>query len=202
MISCKSDGLITNKTNKYEKYEDSYKNNVYTNHDIGLNIQFNKEWVIVQKYVYFDDFQKKFARFFYSDKSEVLFIGYDDNQKTGLRCTVENIDITNEQYLEKLKKLLKNDIETYNIAFIKEEEVVLKNIKGIHLIYESFLNSNNHFVFDSLIFKYQDYHFKMDFWLDNEEHPKQKEKIMDIYQSIKFINIHSENETPASLPNP
>ena len=85
-----------------DRYEDTVVDNVYKNSDLKLTISFNEKWTLKNQYRHFDNFEKMFVNQYNSETSEVLFIGYNDEDKCGVRCFVSELGMKNQDYFEKL----------------------------------------------------------------------------------------------------
>ena len=157
LLGCESRDEILNdifeEENKYDRYEDVYENYKYKNKNLGLTLEFDENWIIIPEFENFDDLQKKYAKYFSSIKGEVLFVGYNDKRKIGIRCTCEKLGMDNSKYLEKIKSVAKSEINDYQIKFLTEEEINLKNTTGTNLILETTINKNNIFIFNSIFLK-------------------------------------------------
>lgn len=174
------------------KYQDEFKNFIYLNKKLGLKLEFNEDWIINTDYENFDDFQKKYARYFASELSEVLFVGFNNEKKIGIRATCEELGLTNEKYYEFIKKITSNEIQNYKINFIEEnEEKIFKNIKALFTIFETTINPNNIFIFNSVIFNKDGFNYKIDIWINKELYEIEKNYIISIIDTIDFISIEN-----------
>ncbi|MCK4797407.1 MAG: hypothetical protein KAT05_08500 [Spirochaetes bacterium] len=178
---------IVEEKSKYDKFKDVYENFKYWNKSLGLIIEFDGDWVIRPHFEYFDDLQKKYSRYFASDQGEVLFVGNNEQKKIGIRCTCENLELENNQYLQKIRTTAGKDINNYKIKFISEKEVILTNIKALHSVFETTINANNIFVFDSILFRYDTKNYKIDMWIKKSLYENQKDYILSVFQTIDFI---------------
>lgn len=196
ILSCGTNNLMLKKLedekNKYDKFIDEYAANKYTNKDLRVTLEFDSDWVIIPRYEDFNDFQKKYARLFNSDFSELLFIGFNDEKKIGVRCTCETLNLKLTEYHEKIKSVLLNEITEYGIKFITEAETSLPNIMGYHAVYETKLNDNNIFIFDSILFNNLNNNFKLDLWIEKSLYENNSDYIFSIFKSIDFISKEAE----------
>ena len=184
---------------KYNRFNDDYINYRYINYDLGLTLAFDGNWIINARFKDFDNFQKTFARYFYSELGEVLFVGYNEEKKIGIRCTCEKLEFDNAEYLERVKKISNEDIEKYKIKFIKDEdeekkEIALKNLLVLQSIFETTINENNIFKFNSVIFKKDSYNFKVDIWTYKDNYELEEKFIASVLDTIDFM---SEDEMQA-----
>ncbi len=174
------------------KYEDEYKDYKYINNKLGLTLEFNNDWVINANYDEFDDFQKKYAKYFSSEFGEVLFVGFNKEKKIGIRCTCEELGLTNIKYLEINKSLSKKEITDYKIQFLEEvEEATFKNITATTLLFETKINPNNSFIFDSLLFNKDSFNYKIDLWTRSENFEIVQDYINSLINTIDFISIEN-----------
>jgi hypothetical protein len=190
LLSCKTEmtkGISEEKIN-YDKYEDTYKKGEYFNKELEFKILFGEDWAIITRFKDFDSNQKKFVKYFTTENNEVLFIGANDNEKIGVRAICENLAMTNDAYLERIKRIERSNIAAYKVTTKKEEKIFLKNIEGINLVFETAINNKNVFVFDCLIFKNANRNYRLDFWMNKELYENNKEIINNIYQKIDFTN--------------
>lgn len=195
-ISCKTKAEKTKELEQIKKicnkYEDEYTDYKYLNKKLGLTMEFNSDWVINTDYENFDDFQKKYAIYFSSDISEVLFVGYNNEKKIGIRCTCEELGLTNEKYFELIKISTKEEIQKYKIVFTEEnEEAIFKNIKGLLAVFETTINSNNIFVFNTFIFSKDGFNYKIDIWIEKDLYEIEKSYINTVLDTIDFISIEN-----------
>lgn len=174
------------------KYEDEYKNYKYINNKLGLTLDFSGDWVINTSYDDFDDFQKKYAEYFSSEFGEVLFVGFNKEKKLGVRCTCEELGLTNIKYLEIIKSITKNEITDYKITFFEEvEEETFKNIIAATLLFETIINSNNIFIFNSTVFYKDGFNYKIDLWTKKENFEMEQNYMTSIINTIDFITIEN-----------
>ena len=199
-FSCHS--LNKNNQDKYDRFDDQYNNFKYINNSLRLTVEFDGDWLIIPKYSNFNDFQKMYSKYFSSDYSEVLFIGFNDVKKIGARCTCESLGLKDEEYYENLNFLF-TKLKDYKITVIENKEISLPNIKGIHLILETYLNDNNIFIFDSIIFSDKSYNFKFDMWTEKEEYENKKDYILNIFKTIDFLpqTNNSKDNTADTIKN-
>ncbi len=189
IFSCQSNNTIekiSTDKNKFDKFEDTYSESRYYNKNLGLVIEFDSDWVIIYKYDNFNDFQKKYSQYFSTDIGEVLFIGFNEKKKIGVRCTCETLDLNNDKYYEKLKNENKTDAVNFKITYLSAMELILKNINSYQFVFETELNKNNIFTFDCLLFKNKKYNFNLDFWADKNIYSLEKDYILSIYNKIDF----------------
>ena len=174
------------------KYTDEYTDFIYFNKKLGLTLEFNSDWVINTNYENFDDFQKKYASYFSSKTGEVLFVGFNNEKKIGIRATCEELGLTNEKYYEFIKKTTAEEITNYKIVFKEEnEEAIFKNIKAFSAIFEATINPNNIFIFYTVIFNKDNFNYKIDIWIKNELYETEKNYIDSIINSIDFISTEN-----------
>ena len=199
-FSCHS--LNKNNQDKYDRFDDQYNNFKYINNSLRLTVEFDGDWLIIPKYSNFNDFQKMYSKYFSSDYSEVLFIGFNDVKKIGARCTCESLGLKDEEYYENLNFLF-TKLKDYKITVIENKEISLPNIKGIHLILETYLNDNNIFIFDSIIFSDKSYNFKFDMWTEKEEYENKKDYILNVFKTIDFLpqTNNSKDNTADTIKN-
>lgn len=182
-----------NQTKKIcNKYEDQYQDFKYINNKLGLTLEFNSDWIINTQYEDFDDFQKKYAKYFASELSEVLFVGYNNEKKIGIRGTCESLGLTNEEYFEVIKTTTEKEIKNYKIKFIEEnDEAIFKNIKAFSTIFETTINPNNIFVFTSVLLNKNDINYKIDIWIKKDFYEIEKNYIYSVLDTIDFISIEN-----------
>jgi hypothetical protein len=189
--------VFSNKNN-FDKFEDNFDKNKYINKTLKFSMDFDADWIIMTNYQNFDNLQKKFARYFSSEYSEVLFVGFNDKKKIGLRATVESLGLENTKYVEKLKLVNTADFTNYAIKILNDKEVTLTNIQAYSLIYEMTLNAKNIFTFDSIIFKNQNNNFRIDMWILKNDYENQKQYILSLFQTIDIIDIINEPQKDAT----
>jgi hypothetical protein len=190
LASCKSDPkkiekIIEEKID-FDKYDDYYKNFEYTNKKLGLKITFDSEWSVLTQFKDFESFQKKYVRYVTTEKSEVLFIGSNDKKKIGVRCYCETGGLSNENFLKNMKELNLKEVDTYKITVKKEEKVTLKNFEGINYVIQTKINKTNIFVFDTIVFKNNDFNYRLDFWCSSTNYDLYKDYIFNLYQQTDF----------------
>ncbi len=173
--------------NNYDKYEDVYQKYKYINKKLNFTMEFDADWIIITQYQNFDDFQKKFARYFSTAYSELLFIGFNDKKDIGLRATVETLGLSNKKYAEKIKSANQMDSSNYKITILNDQKINLKNVQAYSLVFETAINPKNSFVFDSIIFRDHKNNFRIDMWTDKKNYDAVKDYIFSIYQTIDII---------------
>src|SRR4030042_6589169 len=115
---CKSQGKIEEKE-KYDRFDDSYKDNEYINQKLNFKITFDDGWSITTRYEQFNSFQKSYAKYFSSMIGEVLFVGYNNDKKMGIRATCEILNLTNEEYMNSINSSLAEYTSKYQLKFLK-----------------------------------------------------------------------------------
>ncbi len=168
----------------YEDYVSS--DNIYKNSDLNLSIPFNEKWTLKNQYRHFDSFEKMFVDQFNSESSEVLFIGYNDEDKCGVRCFVSELGMKNQDYFEKLKAQESVTLGKYKIDYSTTEDLELKNFECYHTVMELTLNANNIFIYDSIFFKDTIYNFRLDFWCTKENYKVQKEVFNNFFNGVEL----------------
>lgn len=170
-----------------DHYEDQItSDNVYKNSVLDFSIPFNEKWTLKNQYRHFDNFEKMFVDQFNSESSEVLFIGYNDEDKCGVRCFVSELGMKNQDYFEKLKSQESVTLGKYKIEYLTTEDLELKNFECYHTVMELTLNANNIFVYDSIFFKDTLYNFRLDFWCTKSIYEVQKEVFNNFFNSIEL----------------
>jgi len=196
LISCQSKNIIdeysAKETLNYGKYVDSYDKYVYSNEIVAFSIEFDYNWEIKTDYDKFNSFEKKYADYITTDYGEVLFVGYNDLKKIGVRCVAENIDISNEQYLKDVKNNLSKETAAYKIEVVSEKKTDFKNYTALNFVYAAKISANNAFYFDSILFKNGKYNIKLDFWTNKNSYETNKEEILKIYDSLEFQNVYDD----------
>lgn len=191
IFSCKSHGnvlgAVEEKERNYDKFEDDFHDGEYYNKDLNLRVLFDSEWQIKTMFKYFDRHEKKYADYFVSRKNEVLFLGYNETRKIGVRCTVEQLGIEPQEHFEDFQKEREAVAAAYNIKYEIKEEVVLKNIQAYQVIYDILINDNNQFKFHTLYFSNNAYNFRLDIWVRKEAFDSQKDYIFRLLQTVDFF---------------
>lgn len=160
--------------------------NIYKNSDLNLSIPFNEKWTLKTQYRHFDGFEKMFVDQFNSESSEVLFIGYNDEDKCGVRCFVSELGMKNQDYFEKLKAQESVTLGKYKIDYSVAEDLELRNFECYHTVLELTLNANNIFIYDSIFFKDAIYNFRLDFWCTKENYKVQKEVFDNFFNGVEL----------------
>lgn len=173
---------------KYEKFDDSYKDNEYINHKLNFKMTFDDDWAITNRYEQFNNYQKSYAKYFSSVIGEVLFIGYNNDKKMGVRVTCEVLNMSNEEYLDNINSSMTEYLSKYQMKFLKNEEVLLKSVKVRHVVTYVEINFNNKFIFDSILFKLDKNNIKIDVWIDEISYDNEKDYIMSIYDNIYIMD--------------
>jgi len=187
VFSCKTDSANTSENEAiYDKYDDEFTNFEYNNKKLGIKIIFDKEWVITTQFKDFSENQKKYAKYFSSTNSEVLFIGYNDEKKIGVKLTNESLSLKNSEYFSKIKSTNSQDIYKYKTKFISENIIFLKNLQATNFLMETTFNPNNIFTFEGFLFKNEKDNFRLDFWTTKSNYESVKEYIKSICQTIDF----------------
>jgi len=175
---------------KFDKYDDEYESYKYTNGSLGLNLVFDSDWVLNIKFSSFDDFQKKFARYFSNNTDEVLFIGFNKEKRIGIKCLCQGINLDNKKFSEMLKEESLQDVTDYKITFIKENtEITLKNINAIQSIYDVTINTNNQFRFITTLFSKNNFNYKLDLWINKNLYEPHIDYIDKIINSVDFVEV-------------
>lgn len=193
-----------------DRYEDTVTaDNVYKNSDLKLTISFNEKWTLKNQYRHFDNFEKMFVNQYNSENSEVLFIGYNDEDKCGVRCFVSELGMKNQDYFEKLKAQESVTLGKYKTDCFLTEDLALKNFECYHTVMELTLNANNVFVYDSIFFKDTLYNFRLDFWCTKSDYEVQKEVFNNFFNNVELNpeggyvqkKFNSENENMQDITN-
>ncbi|OHD13972.1 MAG: hypothetical protein A2086_10570 [Spirochaetes bacterium GWD1_27_9] len=193
IFSCKSNNQKLNDLSfveekiEYDKYKDSYKDFTYENKSLGFTMSFDKDWVITTEFRNFDSDQKKYATYFATPTNEILFFGYNEEKKIGIRAIKEELGLANDDYFSKIKESNSSDVNNYGIRFPKSQKVVLKNIQGLNFVFETTINAKNVFVFDSIIFKNKNSNFRVDMWTKKSNYETVSSYIATLYQTIDFV---------------
>jgi len=170
----------------YDKYEDDFQNGEYINKKFGIKILFDKNWAITSQYKDFSENQKLYARYFASTTSEVLFVGFNDDKKIGVKLTIEMLELKNRKYFDKIKENNAIDISQYKIKFLSDEDIFLRNLQTTNFVYETTINANNIFIFEVFLFKNNRDNFRFDFWTTKDNYTLVKKYIRDICETIDF----------------
>lgn len=191
VISCLSNqnkitNSLTNEDYNFDKFKDKYKDSHYINMSLGLTMRFDNNWDIQTKYENFENLSKKYAQIIVSKNGEVLFVGFNKERNMGVRAICEIRDLSNDEYIKKIKSAINKDISDYKVRFILEKKESYEYIEGIHIIAEATINSANKFIFDSIVFNKKNARFKIDFWCQNDIHEREKKYIKDIFNTINI----------------
>lgn len=170
-------------------FRDTYEKNAYDNQVLKLLIPFDENWLIKYRYIHFDKFERDYADYFNTDKSEVLFIGYNETIKAGVRCTVAAEAMKNDKYFEKIKSQDYERVNKYKGNFTKNEAVYLENLEGYHTILDITINPQNKYIFDTMYFKSDIYNYRLDFWISKDSYEKEKDYFYKIYNSIVLVDV-------------
>ncbi|HNZ25779.1 MAG TPA: hypothetical protein PLG34_03380 [Spirochaetota bacterium] len=196
LISCQSKSIIdeysVKEAKNYGKYVDTYDKYIYNNETIAFSVEFDYNWEIKVNYDKFNDFEKKYADYITTDYGEVLFIGYNDLKKIGVRCVSEDLNISNEQYLKDFKNSLSRETVSYKIEVVSEKKVDFKNYTALNFVYTAKISRNNLFYFDSILFRNGKYNIKLDFWTNKDYLETNKEEILKIYDSLEFQSVYAD----------
>lgn len=202
VLTCKSNlAKLTEIEENYDKYQDQFNNFEYFNKKLHIKILFDRDWIIKTQFKDFSDNEKKFAKYFSSLESEVLFIGYNDSKKIGVKLVKENLGIKNSEYLDKIKSVNSQDTRDYKISFVSEKNINLRNLQTTNVVLEASLNSANNFTFDVFLFKNEKDNFRLDFWIKSSNYDSVKEYVKTICQTIdfpegdKYVESESSDET-------
>ncbi len=199
-LSCKNNGNIDKfiiEKNIHNKFVDSYSNNIYKNDSLKMTIEFNSLWKIIVSYDKLDEYQKKLFDYFNSSINEVLFVGYNESLKIGVRCIAEELGYSNNEYKTLIKENNAQEFGTYKVKFLKEEEIILQNISGINLVYRIEINIHNVFIYNTLLFKKDKLNLRLDFWCKDSKYEGNEKEILEIFNSIDFF---SDNENKTNEP--
>lgn len=171
----------------FDKYEDVYDEFVYYNIDLKFKLEFDSDWRIKHEYRHFDRFQKKYASFILSDESEVLFIGFNEEKKIGIKATAEKSSLAPPDYFGELRNLTGQILHTYNPNFMNVTELTLKNIGTFHAEYEIKIQ-NNVFRFRTIIFRKESHIIKIDIWTEKNNFTFNTLYIDNILQSVDVLD--------------
>ncbi len=171
---------------KFVETKDHFTKGVYLNDELGLEIKFDSDWIVLLSYNDFNSDQRELSSYFNSENDELLFIGFNEKDSIGVKCTNQILGLQNQDYLDRLKKSNSDYFTKYHYEEVSSEEKVYSKIEGIRLISKIKLNKNNIFVFDSLIFKNRINNIKLDFWMSQDVFKEKKNYIENIFESINF----------------
>ena len=205
LLICSCNSLKSNIGKSFslgDHYDDEItSDNVYKNSELDFSIPFNEKWILKNQYRHFDNFEKMFVDQFNSETSEVLFIGYNDEDKCGVRCFVSELGMKNQDYFEKLKVQESVTLGKYKIDYSTTEDLELKNFECYHTVMELTLNANNIFVYDSIFFKDTLYNFRLDFWCTKNNYEVQKEVFNNFFNNIELNPAGNQIQKSFSLGN-
>ena len=190
IVGCKSTGStfaeLFEKQNNFDKYTDSYKGVIYDNDARDFTIEFDTNWKIYTQFVDFTEQQKKFAEYFSTERSEVLFIGLNEKMKMGVRCMAEVLSMPLDEYAKTVRKQNTDTKNKYKITFRTDTPVTFDNFAAQSFVYEAEVNSLNVFVFDAILFKNFANDYRLEFWTKKDNYESVKDIIQNIYKSITF----------------
>ncbi|HOJ64528.1 MAG TPA: hypothetical protein PLE45_08915 [Spirochaetota bacterium] len=196
-MNCKSNNdieSILKEKDIHNKYSDSYENNRYINSALNMEIDFTPLWKIIVNYENLDEYQKKLFDYFDSSIGEVIFVGYNESKKIGVRCIVENLGYSNLEYKNLIKENNAIEFKTYKVNFTKEEEIILPNISGINMVYSVEINPHNVFIYNTLLFKKESFNIRLDFWCKDKKYQEAENEIKEIFNSIDFFVFQKKEE--------
>lgn len=171
----------------FDKYKDVYKDYIYNNIILKFKLEFDSDWHIKNEYRHFDRFQKKYASFFISEESEVLFIGFNEDKKIGIKATAERTSLSPQEYFAQLRNLTGAVISQYKPSFNQIAELTLKNIGTFHAEYEISLQ-NIVFKFRTIIFRKENHVIKIDIWSEKSKFESDSLYIDNILQSVDVLD--------------
>lgn len=184
----------------FDKYTDIIDEFIYYNISLKFKLEFDGDWHIKNEYKHFDRFQKKYASFFVSEESEVLFIGFNEVKKIGIKATAEKSTLSPKDYFEELRSVSGSVLMQYKPVFIKTDDLTLQNIGTYHAEYEVTLN-NSSFTFFTILFKKDNFIIKLDIWSDKEKFADNSVYIDTILQSIDTLDDRQVEELTRDKKN-
>lgn len=187
LLNCISLQKLEEEKNLYDRFNDIYKESVYTNNSLKFKIFFDNNWQITAKFEQFNKFQKTYTKYFSSQFGEVLFIGYNKEKNLGIRATCETLNMTNEDYFNLILSSMPEYNYKYKLKIVENQDILLKQIKVKHVIIKFQINSNNIFIFDIILFKLDKNNIRIDIWTHEKNYEKEKDYIYSIYNSISLL---------------
>jgi hypothetical protein len=190
LFGCKSTGStfadLLEKQKNFDKYADSYSGVIYDNDELDFTIEFDANWKIYTQFADFTEQQKKFAEYFSTERSEVLFIGQNEKMKMGVRCMAEVLSMPLDEYAKTVRKQNTDTKNKYKITFSIDTPVTFDNFGAQHFVYEAEVNPLNVFVFDAILFKNFANDYRLEFWTKKDNYEAVKDIMQNIYKSITF----------------
>ena len=107
---------------------------------------FDNDWSLKTDYIHFDSFEKEYADSFNTKDSELLFAGYNETLKSGVRATIDKSNLTGDVYFEKLKNAGSSLVSRFKPEYIKTEFIYLDNFMAYQTIMKVTLNNNNIYI--------------------------------------------------------
>ncbi len=188
ILDCKSDSeKVVETISSGNNFPDEYKDNTYTNHFLNLSMFFDIDWVLKTDYIHFDSFEKEYADSFNSKNSELLFAGYNESIKAGVRATIDKSNLAGDVYFEKLKNAGSSLIYRFKPEYKKNEFIYLDNFMAYQTLMKVTLNNNNIYIFDSIFFTISTYTIRLDFWIQEQDYEENSNYFYKTYNSILFI---------------
>ncbi|MCG8569210.1 MAG: hypothetical protein MJB14_03645 [Spirochaetes bacterium] len=207
IISCLSlifPSCLSNKTDVEDSnlrdtlFPDRFEKGEYFNEVLNFRIQFSNDWQLKIDSSQFTASEKEYAEYFKSVEGEVLFIGYHDDEKIGVRSTCELVQADYETHFKNLQKITSNITKKYQVKFKQSDLVTFTTFEAYQVIFDLVINENNQYTFDSLYFKNNSYLIKLEFWMEKDLY----ENKVDFLKSIKnSISIGAFHDAPKSNPD-
>ncbi|MBR6062162.1 MAG: hypothetical protein IKP67_08820 [Spirochaetales bacterium] len=198
LCGCKSTGStfadLLEKQKNFDKYSDSYSGVLYNNDELDFSIEFDANWKIHTQFADFTEQQKKFAEYFSTERSEVLFIGLNDKMKMGVRCMAEVLSMPLDEYAKTVRKQNTDTKNKYKITFSTDKSVTFDNFEAVSFVYEAEVNPLNIFVFDAILFKNFANDYRLEFWTKKDNYDAVKDIMQNIYKSITFERTDIESD--------
>jgi hypothetical protein len=198
LCGCKSTGStfadLLEKQKNFDKYSDSYSGVLYNNDELDFSIEFDANWKIHTQFADFTEQQKKFAEYFSTERSEVLFIGLNDKMKIGVRCMAEVLSMPLDEYAKTVRKQNTDTKNKYKITFNTDKSVTFDNFEAVSFVYEAEVNPLNVFVFDAILFKNFANDYRLEFWTKKDNYDAVKDIMQNIYKSITFERTDIESD--------
>ncbi|MBR6200747.1 MAG: hypothetical protein IKQ61_10875 [Spirochaetales bacterium] len=198
LCGCKSTGStladLLEKQKNFDKYSDSYSGVLYNNDELDFSIEFDANWKIHTQFADFTEQQKKFAEYFSTERSEVLFIGLNDKMKMGVRCMAEVLSMPLDEYAKTVRKQNTDTKNKYKITFNTDKSVTFDNFEAVSFVYEAEVNPLNVFVFDAILFKNFANDYRLEFWTKKDNYDAVKDIMQNIYKSITFERTDIESD--------
>jgi hypothetical protein len=114
---------------------------------------------------------KHYAKTLHESGAELLFIGFTVEKTQGTRCIVTNLNETDSEYAEEIRRINKNDVEN-------ESGCAFDTLNGTPMVIWKY--SKSEFRFVEYFFSIDTYNIRVAFWT----RPKLFDNFLPVYQGV------------------